>query len=217
MRTIRLLSLPLLALLAAAMRADAQTCQGLSSFQDGKVRIGAEYRHSDADDMYREGLAFGVHDSWYASANIEEAQLSHANGSTTGASGAVGYQVHVAATPFQVCPEISAQYQSAPGANASTVGFGASLGYRLFIAEGFTLVPAAGIRFLSNHANYGVSIPGGSSAMGTTLMPLPSSEVFMAIGFVVNKQLTAWPTVRIPSGTGAKDVMGIGVSWNWSP
>ena len=203
MQMLRPAALAMLVLAMTGAGAGAQTCQGLSSFQDGKARIGAEYRHADTYDAYREGLTYGAHDSWFASVGAEQMQLAHAAGWSEGGGVSVGYQVHVQTTPFQVCPVVTVDRTSDGGATSTTLGLGGALGYRLFIADNFNLVPAAGIRWLS------ASTSGGGGSVS-------SSEVFMALGFVLRRTLTLYPTVRIPSTSGAKDILGIGVTWNWA-
>jgi hypothetical protein len=221
MRITRLLALALIALAAPLSRAAAQTCQGMSAFQDGRWRVGAADQHNDDFNTFTGGVAYGVPRSWYAGVDFVDSHLSDnsmsAIGKTsTGASVYAGYQIHLSDTPFQLCPSVMWQGTSTTNQHASTVGLGGSLGYRVEISDWFALVPAAGLRWMStNTTDMGIfNSPG--VGMTSSSFTQTNTDVSMEIGLVFNKTFTIIPGVLVPSQSGAKSIYTIGVSINWA-
>jgi hypothetical protein len=219
MRFLRSLALALVALAAPLMRGDAQTCQGMSAFQDGRVRAAVGDQHNDDFNTVTAGLAYGVPRSVYVGIDFVDSHVSNAGaavtGSTsTGASVYAGYQIHLSDTPFQLCPSVMWQYLSTTNQHATAIGVGGSLGYRVEISDWFALVPAAGLRWMSTNMTEPVSTPGfgGTSASFTQT----NTDVSMEIGLVFNKTFTILPGILIPSQSGAKSIYTIGVSINWA-
>lgn len=209
MRFIRLFTLAMLAALAPLSRGAAQTCQGTAEFREGKARVGVEYQHSSDLAYYREGVAYGVHDSFFGGVSADQTQPSHGGTTMNGFGGSLGYQFHWAATPFQVCPLVTLEYASGGGGSGTSVGFGGSLGYHVFIQPGFRLVPAAGIRWISTSAsNSSTNVCCGSSS---------GTEVFMNFGMVLNRVWSAVPGVLFPSPASAKTRWTFTLAYNFGP
>jgi hypothetical protein len=207
MRINRLLAFMSVAALAPLARGGAQTCQGTAQFREGKARVGVDYQRSGDLDYYRAGIAYGVQGSFFGGVSVDKTQPSHGGASTTGFGGSVGYQFHWVETPFQVCPLVTLNYSSANGANTTSMGFGGSLGYRVEVQSGFDLVPAAGIRWMSNST----SSSGSSSSVGS----ISSSEVFMNFGMVFHRVWSVVPGVLFPSPASAKTRWTFGLAYNW--
>jgi hypothetical protein len=214
MRILRSLALALLALAAPLMRGDAQTCQGTAAFQDGRARVGVlDQYNSDFNDV-RVSAGYGIPRSFYGNVNFEDMQVGHGGGTGTGFGADLGYQIHLSDTPFQVCPLVLWQHTSMDNSHTDVLGFGGSLGYRVEISDWFSVVPAAGVRWLSaTEKADGVDAGGSPSSLSITQT---SDEVFMTLGLVFNKTFTISPGVVVPSMSGAKSVYTLGVSINWA-
>ncbi len=210
MRAIRPLALVLIALAVPLSRGAAQTCQGTAAFQDGRWRAGAFSHENTTVNDVGAGLAYGVPRSFYGAVSVDKLQA--ANG--TGVGAAVGYQIHLSDTPFQVCPEVSAHYVSSDGTNTTEYRFGGNLGYRFGISDWFTLVPAAGVRWLSVTATSDRVTTAGPGTSGVAATG-SGSEVNMEMGLVFHRSFTIVPGLLIPSQNGTKSIFTIGVSINW--
>jgi hypothetical protein len=207
MRIHRLLAFLSVVALAPLARGGALTCQGTAQFREGKARIGVDYQRSGELDYYRAGIAYGVQGSFFGGVSVDKTQPSHGGASTTGFGGSLGYQFHWVDTPFQVCPLVTLNYASGNGANTTSMGFGGSLGYRIEVQPGFDLVPAAGIRGMSNST----SSSGSSSSVGS----ISSSELFMNFGMVFHRVWSVVPGVLFPSPASAKTRWTFGLAYNW--
>ncbi len=224
MRAIRPLAMVFLALTLPLSRGAAQTCQGTAAFQDGRWRAGAFAHENTTVNDVGVGLAYGIPRSFYGELTVDKLQDPHATNSATGPRLAVGYQFHISDTPFQFCPEVTGHYSSGAtgGDHATQVGFGGSLGYRVGISDWFTLVPAAGVSWISTNTYCGRGEDVGPTAPGAVTPTATcefdsgtSSQVFMAIGLVFHRSFTIVPGLLIPSQSGTKSIFTLGVSINW--
>ncbi len=216
MRILRSLALALVALAAPLMRGAAQTCQGTSAFQDGRARIGVLDQHNSDFNDFRASAGYGIPRSFYGNVNYEATQISHGGGTEDGFGVDVGYQIHLSDTPFQVCPLAMWQHTSMDNAHTDVVGFGGSLGYRVEISDWFAVVPAVGVRWMSATTTAPAILgPGGNNATTSASATQSSTDVFMAIGLVFNKEFTISPGIIVPSQSGTKSIYTIGVSVNW--
>jgi hypothetical protein len=213
MRIIRRLALVIVALVAPLSHAAAQTCQGTAAFQDGRWRVGADDQYNTDFNDVRGTIAYGIPRSFYGSVGVDEMHSSAGptgdllpsggGANLLGFGASLGYQLHLSDTPFQVCPAVMLHFGSNSGTNVTEFGFGGSLGYRVGISDWFSLVPAAGVSWISTNTSNG----GGSQS---------GNQVFMTLGFVFNKTFTINPGVVVPSQNGAKTIYTIGVSINWA-
>jgi hypothetical protein len=217
MRAVRLLTVVIVALGVPLSRGVAQTCQGTAAFQDGKWRAGAFVHDNDNASDIGAGLAFGIPRSFYGEISYDKLQYAHDGPSATGPGLAVGYQIHISDTPFQFCPEATVHFSSTTPANTVEYGFGGSLGYRFGINDWFTVVPAAGIRWLTVTTPTGTSVVlTPTSTGGSQPVILGSgSEVHMEIGLVFHRTFTIVPGLLVPSQNGTKSIFTLGVSINW--
>ena len=129
MRSIRLVVLSMVVALAPLASAGAQTCQGTAQFREGRARVGAGYQHSSDLDLYSVGAAYGVHDSFYGGASVDQMHPSEGGTSMTGIGATLGYQFHWVATPFQVCPLVT--YNLRVGRECEHISPGPRWQYRL--------------------------------------------------------------------------------------
>jgi hypothetical protein len=215
MRVVRLLALALIALAAPFSGGAAQTCQGTAAFQDGRWRAAAFAHDNSSVSDIGASLAYGVPRSFYGDVGFDKLQDAHGGPSATGPGLAIGYQIHLSDTPFQFCPEATAHFYSGSGVNTTEYGVGGSLGYRVGISDWFTLVPAAGIRWLNSTGTSDAvdAVSGGTSEV---IARGSSSEVHMEIGLVFNKSFAIVPGLLIPSQNGTKSIFTIGVGINWA-
>jgi hypothetical protein len=209
------LALALVALAAPFSRGAAQTCHGSAAFQDGRWRGGAFAQDNSNVSDIGASLAYGIPRSFYGEISYDKLQDAHGGPSATGTGLAVGYQIHLSDTPFQFCPEASVHFSSTTPVNLVEYGFGGSLGYRVGISDWFTLVPAAGIRWLTVRGTSDVVTAAGAGT-AQAVAPGSSSEVNMEIGLVFNKSFSIVPGLLIPSQAGTNSIFTIGVSINWA-
>jgi len=220
MRILRSLALALAALAAPLMRGAAQTCQGMSAFQDGRARVGVDDQYNSDFNDVRGAFVYGVPRSFYGGLSVDQLQVGHGGPSMTGIAAKLGYQIHLSDTPFQVCPEVWGRFTSGSDTTRFQFAFGASVGYRVEISDWFSVVPAAGLWSIRTYwgAENGYN---GASKFGS-LPPFPgsqqgtTSQVSMEMGLVFNKAFTISPGILVPSQSGAKSIYTIGVSINWA-
>ena len=219
MRVVRLMALALIALAAPFSRGAAQTCQGTAAFQDGRWRAAAFAHDNSSVSDIGAGMAYGIPRSFYGEISYDKLQYAHDGPSATGPGLAVGYQIHLSDTPLQLCPEVTVHYSSTTPVNTIEYGFGASMGYRVGISDWFTLVPAAGIRWLTLRGTSDIPNivpPSASGSTSQSVAPGSSSEVHMEIGLVFNKSFTIVPGLLVPSQNNTKSIFTLGVSINWA-
>lgn len=213
MRVTRPLALVLIVMAAPLSRANAQTCEGTAAFQDGRARVGVYYQDNSVYNDAGATFSYGIPRSFYGGISVDDLRPTRppSVGNLSGSSGgssyvgggvALGYQIHISDTPFQLCPEVSWHYGTNAGTDIQEFGFGGSAGYRVPISDWFTLVPAVGVRWISTSGSYG----GGNQS---------DDDVFMLMGLVFNKTFTIQPGFFVPSPTGSKTVYTIAVSVNW--
>jgi hypothetical protein len=214
MRAIRPLALLLIALTVPLSRGAAQTCQGTAAFQDGHWRAGAFVHDNNRVSDIGGGMAYGIARSFYGEISYDKLQDAHDGPSAAGPALAIGYQIHLSDTPFQVCPEVIAHLWSGDG-NPIEYGVGGSLGYRFGINDWFTVVPAAGIRWQTATTLTGINVNAASGGSAQAIALGSSSVVHMEIGLVFNRTFTIVPGLLVPSQNGTSSIFTLGVSINW--
>ena len=222
MRAMQSLTLALIALAAPVSRAATQTCQGTAAFHDGKARLGidAQY-HNDFNDE-RASFAYGAPRSFYGGVSVDGLKVNHAVNSMYGVGANLGYQINISDTPFQFCPEVWGHFAAGTGYDAqSQAALGGSLGYRAGVSEWLTLVPAAGIWWISTSTardlvNATSAPSSGPSAASAEWDNGTSSQVFMTLGLIFNKTFTINPGLLIPSQKPVRTIYTLGVSFNWA-
>lgn len=222
MRISRLLTLASLALAAPVSRGAAQTCQGMSAFQDGRWRAGADDQASREFNGVRGTIEFGLPQSIYGGIDFSGLNVSRPGRATSGGAGAnLGYQVRMGNSPFQFCPTASwawsiGDYQTEQGA------IGASIGYSLKVSNWFAVVPAAGAWLIATRSWPAFNVLNvidparGPSAVVSPEDNGTSGQAFVTAGLVFWKSLTINPGLIIPSQGVAKPVYTLGVSMNWA-
>jgi hypothetical protein len=223
MRAIRLLALVFLALAVPLSRGTAQTCQGMAAFQDGRMRAGVDDQASGDFNGVRSTLEYGRPNSIYGGISLDGLNVGRPDRSTSGGVGLnLGYQIQINGTPFQFCPVASWQSSVSGGADTNQGAFGGGLGYRLRISDWFTVVPAAGVWFIStrtfpNSSVLDVVEPApGPSTTGSKADNGASNQIFLTTGLVLKRAFTINPGIIFPSQSGAKRIYTLGVSINWA-
>jgi hypothetical protein len=202
----------------AASTADAQTCQGYSSFSSGALRVGAGADYSDAVKTYGGGVAFSPRNGkMFVGGKIGHVKFDGINDSAVGYGGQGGYQIDLGGQQsFQVCPVIGLDYVGGPKNLGGAIGDmstmsmygGMQIGARYRGSPSLELVPTTGLTIQRASVKYS----------GTATEP--DAETFAMIslgsGFVYNRNLTIIPTVEIPMGlAGADKSFQIAVSYNF--
>jgi hypothetical protein len=207
------LALALIVLAAPLSRSAAQTCEGSASFQDGRMRAGAFYQGNH--DGYDGGsqLAFGIPRSFYATLTLNARgefpvpsppgdHLGGAAWPELGGGIELGYQIHLGDTPFQFCPAVMWHGSSNPNSyQVSERGFGGNLGYRLPVSNRLTLVPAAGVWWVTSTR--------------CCIYSRAYNDMSMTMGLVFHETLTIQPGLAVSSLSGSKTIYTIAVSTHW--
>jgi hypothetical protein len=205
------------ALLAAAPAAAvAQTCLGNPSFTDGHLQLAAGADFDTRATSF--GAAFGGgSESVFGSLGVGGTTYDDLDGTTVRVSGTVGYQVPVSAGRTQVCPVLSASLGSGPndfdvlGTDLTTrgFGFGVALGTELARGARVALVPAVTLGFAFSQLDFTGSVNADTSTDTYGLAGI-------ALGVVLNNQLSIRPSVNFPLGLeGADPTFGIGFALNY--
>jgi hypothetical protein len=222
MRTARLVALALIALAVPLSRSAAQTCLGMSAFEDGRMRAGVDDQANSDFNGLRSTLEYGRPTSIYGGISIAGLNVDRPGRATSGGVGAnLGYQIRMGDSPFQFCP--AASWAWSTGADQTEQGaLGASIGYSLRVANWFAVVPAAGAWLIATrswsdtHVLEVMDPARGPSAVISPEDNGTSGQAFVTVGFVFWKSLTINPGLIIPSQGGSKPVYTLGVSMNWA-
>lgn len=188
------------ALAIVAASAQAQVCTGSASFSAGSLRIGGNAEWGNDTRMIGGGLAFGSRE-WFGGVGVGGMTYDDFDGTTLVINGSGGYQMMLGKTSaVGLCPVASFALGIGPddiegsgtdlSARAATAGL--QIGTAVQGAEGFQVVPSAGLAF----AWAEVELEGGFFG------DFEESETFgiasLALGLVFNEIFTVQPRVGFP-------------------
>jgi hypothetical protein len=202
-------------------RSAAQTCQGMAAFQDGRMRIDVDDQANSDFNGVRGTLEYGRPNSIYGGISLDGLNVGRPSRSTSGGAGLnLGYQIPINGTPFQFCPVASWLSSVSGGGDTNQGALGGGLGYRLRVSDWFTVVPAAGVWFISTRASHHnvldvVEPAPGPSTTGSNADNGASNQIFLTMGLVLKRALTVNPGIIFPSQNVAKRVYTLGVAINW--
>ena len=214
-----LLSAAALCVAFAASTADAQTCQGYSSFSAGPLRVGGDLGFGNDVSIYAADLSYSPRgNKLFIGGALGAASFDGLDGTALALGGQGGYQIEVKSMSHQVqvCPVASIQYLSGPsdingsGIDMSTLSFqgGMQVGARFRGSPQLELVPTGGLSI----AHTSVELDGsGADALTDTYGILS-----LGTGFVFNRNLSLVPLLSIPMGLeGADPSFQLSVSYNF--
>lgn len=183
-------------------RSAAQTCQGTSSFANGKTRISASAQFYPRATSYLGQGTFGAPKTWFASAQAGQTQSSGSGSNRTDFGGSLGFQLPVSESRAEFCPYGVLGYSSsAPSVNSTTWGFGGGIGFPMRAGESMDFVPAVGIQWQSTSA--------------TSVPTTTSTQLWLNAGMVLNKAWSITPGVIMPTRTGADNILTFGLGYSW--
>lgn len=224
MRKPHLVVLAVVALTVPLSRLEAQTCQGMAAFEDGRWRAGVDDQASGDFNGVRGTVEFGLPQSIYGGIGLNGLNISHPSRETTGGVGAnLGYQIKIGDLPLQLCPVAS--WAWSPGVSEQTEqgALGVSIGYPLKVSNWLAVVPATGAWLISTHSwsdSHVLDVMDaptpGPSAVASPERNGTSGQAFVTVGLVFWKSLTISPGFIIPSQRGEKRIYTLGVSMNWA-
>ena len=217
MRRLFLSSAALCAALAAST-ADAQTCQGYSSFSSGSLRAGAGANYSENMNSYGGGLAFSPRNGkMFVGGTVGHTSFDGTDETAISYGGQGGLQIELGGQQaFQVCPVIGLDYIGGPKNQGGAVGDissmsfygGMQIGARYRGSPSLELVPTTGLTIQRASVSFS----------GTATEPDAETYALISLGsgFVYNRNLTVRPSVDIPMGlAGAEKTFQIAVSYNF--
>lgn len=217
MRRLFLSSAALCAALAAST-ADAQTCQGYSSFSSGSLRVGAGATYAENISTYGGGLAFSPRNGkMFMTGTVNRTSFDGTDETAIGYGGQGGLQIDLGGQQaFQVCPVLGLDYLGGPKNQGGQVGDisamsfygGMQIGARYRGSPSLELVPTTGLTIQRASVKFS----------GTAAEPDAETYALISLGsgFVYNRNLTVRPTVDIPMGlAGGEKTFQIAVSYNF--
>ncbi len=194
MRISKLIAIAGLVAVVPFAQAAAQTCNGTASFANGPMQVSGSWAHSDVVDAFGVGGAYGEDKSWFAGINVGSSKPKGGKSETT-YGGTLGWQIAMSDSPAQFCPMVGYSQSSAAGSKG-VFDIGASVGYPIKGSDTMDWVPSVGAMYMSTS---------GSS----------TTNINLALGLVFNKNLSLVPGFTIPTQSGAKSMISVGLGYNW--
>ncbi|MBX3175620.1 MAG: hypothetical protein KF709_14530 [Gemmatimonadaceae bacterium] len=201
-------------LLPAALA--AQACLGNPSFAQGHLQLSGDVMTGNDATSFGAGWGGGS-ESVFGGVFAGGTTFKGVTGTQLLAGANIGYQVPATAGTAQICPLLSAQFGFGPkdidgfgtDLTSRAVGFGLALGGELVRGSRLAIVPSVQLGFAYS-ANIFDGV-GGSVEEADTY-----GTAGLALGLVLNDQLSVRPNVLFPIGLeGADPVFGIGFSLNY--
>ncbi len=214
-----------LAVVGFASMAGAQVCAGTPSFSTGAWRIGGAALFSQNVGSYGGNLAVGTYKGWFVSGDFEHLQNNSSNSSSSNVGGgALSYEVPLESMAHTLdwCPTVGVR--SGRGSvvgqgidiypqNITDVYFGGTLGWVASTSGSTQILPALGALFYYRSLKDQIVYTNRPAATNSNSFV----ELSGSLGFVVSKQWTIMPTIRIPINEwNGKVQYGVGLTYNFN-
>jgi hypothetical protein len=198
-----------------AATANAQLCAGSAPFSAGRMRVGVGAEFPNGAKAYGGGLAWAHSSGAYVGAAVSRWDENTSDVSSMDYAANLGYEMSLGAMPkLRFCPVGHFGMTKGPDAgttenSATHYGLGGTFGSVLSASDNMAIVPSLSIKW--NHAT--TKTTGGRT---TTTASESWTEATLGAGFVINRDVTFAPTVRIPlSRDGAESTFGFSLSYNF--
>jgi hypothetical protein len=218
MRRSLVVSLALLAIVRS--QAVAQTCQGMASYSAGQMQVTGNAAFSDGVNSFGGTFGYGLPSGLYGNVGVSTMSIDALDASSTGIGIGAGYQMTVGKSKqLHLCPVASLGLSMGPkdiggsgnDLSGRSAAFGLSLGTEMGANPRMRIIPAAGLSLAYAKSKI-------EDAAGTTVAE--PSETFglaqLAVGFVLNSQISVRPGISIPLGSDGQDTsFGVTVGYNF--
>jgi hypothetical protein len=199
-----------------ATTADAQLCAGNASFSAGRMRAGVGAEFPEGAKNYGGNLTWSHGSGVYLGGTIGRMDDNNGPESAMDYAANLGYELSLD-SKFHLCPTGHFGMTKGPDAaneeNSIThYGLGGTIGRVLSSSDNMAIVPSLGFNWV--HASYKTTTTGGGG--GTTEVSDSWMEATIGAGFVINRDVTFAPTIRIPlNQDGAESTFGFSLSYNF--
>ena len=197
-----------------AATADAQICAGNAPFSAGHMRAGLGAEFPEGAKSYGGNLTWSHGSGAYVGGTIGRLDDSNGPESAMDYTANLGYEMSFD-SKLRFCPTGHFGMTKGPDAgnaeNSIThYGLGGTVGRVLSSSDNLAIVPSLGLNWV--HATYETTAGGG----GSTSVSDSWMEAALGAGFILNRNVTFAPMVRIPlNQDGAESTFGFSLSYNF--
>jgi hypothetical protein len=197
-----------------AATADAQICAGSAPFSAGRMRAGFGAEFPEGAKSYGGNLTWSHGSGAYIGGTIGRLDDSNGPESAMDYTANLGYEMSFD-SKLRFCPTGHFGMTKGPDAgnaeNSIThYGLGGTVGRVLSSSDNLAIVPSLGLNWV--HATYETTGGGGAS----TSVSDSWMEAALGAGFILNRDVTFAPMVRIPlNQDGAESTFGFSLSYNF--
>ena len=199
-----------------AATADAQLCTGSAPFSAGHMRAGIGAEFPDGAKAYGGGLTWSHNSGAYLGGQIARFDDNNSDVSAMDYAANLGYEMSLD-SKFRFCPIGHFGMTKGPDAanaeNSRThYGLGGTIGRVLSSSDNMAIVPSLGVKWI--HVSDKTTTTGNNGT--TTTVSDSWMEATLGAGFVINRDVTFAPMVRIPlNQDGAESSFGFSLSYNF--
>jgi hypothetical protein len=196
-----------------AATADAQLCTGSAPFSAGRMRVGVGAEFPDGAKTYGGGLTWAHNSGVYVGGNVARNDDNNSTTSSMDYAANLGYEMQLDSR-FRFCPIGHFGMTKGPDAGNTELstthyGLGGTVGTVLSTSDNMAIVPSLGIQWTNASVK---STAGGN----TTTVSDSWMEATLGAGFIINRDVTFAPMVRIPlNQDGAESHFGFSLSYNF--
>ncbi len=202
-----------------ATAAEAQLCTGSASFNAGRMRAGVGAEFPDGMKAYGVGLTWSHRSGAYFGGQLTRHDPTGAPESATDFQANVGYESSFDGLgKIRFCPTGHFGMAKGPDAGADKIstthyGLGGTIGRVLSASENLAIVPSLGLNWVNASQKTTTSNNQGSTS---TTVEDNWMEATLGAGFILNRDVTFAPMVRIPlNRDGAESSFGFSLSYNF--
>lgn len=200
-----------------AATAEAQICAGNAPFSAGRMRVGLGAEFPEGAKSYGGNVTWSHNSGAYVGGTIGRYDESNGPESAMDYAANLGYEMSFD-SKLRFCPTGHFGMTKGPDAgnteNSTThYGLGGAVGAVLSSSENMAIVPSLGINWVN--ASYKTTT---TNNQGSTTNTVSDSwmEATLGAGFVINRDVTFAPTIRIPlNQDGAESTFGFSLSYNF--
>jgi hypothetical protein len=198
-----------------AATADAQLCTGSAPFSAGRMRVGIGAEFPDGAKTYGGGLTWSHGSGAYVGGTVGRLDDNNSTVSAMDYTANLGYEMSFDAVPkVRFCPTGHFGMTKGPDAgntqNSRThYGLGGAMGGVLSASDNMSIVPSLAVNWV--HVSDKATTNNNSTTVSDSWM-----EATLGAGFVINRDVTFAPMVRIPlNQDGAESSFGFSLSYNF--
>ncbi|MFN2567249.1 MAG: hypothetical protein ABR499_19815 [Gemmatimonadaceae bacterium] len=198
-----------------AATAEAQLCTGSASFSAGRMRVGVGAEFPDGVKAYGAGLLYSHRSGAFFGGQLVRQDPNGGPESATDLQANVGYETSFDGLgKIRFCPTGHFGMTKVPDAgntqeSVTHYGLGGAFGGVLSSSDNMTIAPSLGL----NWVHYSVETTTNNN---TTTVSDSWMEATLGAGFIINRDVTFTPMIRIPlNQDGLESSFGFSMSYNF--